>query len=217
LDEWQRLRDAGRGWPVIVGNDADLYAIAEQFSADDPDVMGARAFGTQAQSPERILAAADKLKLPEDLPRVPRYRANRIPAEGNWPGDFALPAGAVFTPNILERREKEHVHMLLIPARGSWEVPAYLRWGGWNDCPAPEYHVAALRHWHERYGAELVTLNRDSMNLRVSRLPKGREEAMALAREHLRYCPESIDPSGQTIADSASWLTALDWWFFWWD
>jgi Domain of unknown function (DUF4253) len=77
-------------------------------------------------------------------------------------------------------------------------IPAYLRWGGWNDCPAPEYHVAAMRSWRDRYEAELVGMSSDTINLRVSRRPKTRDKALALAREHYVYCSDIIDQGVQT-------------------
>ena len=44
----------------------------------------------------------------------------------------------------------------LVPTTLPWEALAHLRLGGWNECPTPAEHVAILKWWHERYGAELV-------------------------------------------------------------
>lgn len=38
--EWERLKGAGRGWPVVIGGDEELERIADQFSIDDPGVAG---------------------------------------------------------------------------------------------------------------------------------------------------------------------------------
>ena len=38
LAEWERLRSAGRGWPIVVGDDDALERIADQFSMADPQV-----------------------------------------------------------------------------------------------------------------------------------------------------------------------------------
>src|SRR5262252_1726632 len=54
--------------------------------------------------------------------------------------------------------------------------------GHWNACPPPAYHVAALRKWHDRYGAELLGIDGDTLNLRVWRKPATHEEALELAR-----------------------------------
>src|SRR5580658_4241377 len=38
----------------------------------------------------------------------------------------------------------EKVQILILPTDDSSTIPAYLHWGHWNGCPAPEYHIAAL-------------------------------------------------------------------------
>jgi hypothetical protein len=40
LAEWERLKGAGRGWPVVIGSDEDLERIADQFSMGDPVAAG---------------------------------------------------------------------------------------------------------------------------------------------------------------------------------
>lgn len=45
----------------------------------------------------------------------------------------------------------------LISARHGWEVPGRLSWGGAANYDLDgAHHVAVLRHWEQRYGAELV-------------------------------------------------------------
>jgi hypothetical protein len=96
-------------------------------------------------------------------------------------------------------------------------MPAYLHWGQWNGCPAPEYQIAALRSWRERFGAELVGLSRDVMNVRVQSRPPTREVALELAREQYVYCSDIVDQGVQTLSALAAVLMESDWWYFWWD
>jgi hypothetical protein len=86
-----------------------------------------------------------------------------------------------------------------------------LRWGGWNDCPAAEYHLAAMRTWRDRYGAELIGMSSDTLNLRVATKPKTRQEALALARDQYVYCTDIIDQGLQTCSALAASLMANDW------
>jgi Domain of unknown function (DUF4253) len=109
------------------------------------------------------------------------------------------------------------VHIVTLPTTQSWEVPAWLRWGNWNGCPPAAYHCAALRDWQARFGAELVAINHDTINIRVKRRPADRAEALALAREHYAYCPDTVDQGMDTIEALAALLLVSDWWFFWWD
>jgi hypothetical protein len=107
--------------------------------------------------------------------------------------------------------------IVLVPTDDSTTIPAHLHWGSWNERPAPEYHVAALRHWRDAYGAELVGLGRDTIDLKVARKPATRDEALELARVQYAYCNDIIDQGTGSYSVLAAGLMADDWWFFWWD
>ena len=109
------------------------------------------------------------------------------------------------------------MHIALIPTNDPTAIPAYMRWGNWNACPPPAYHVAALRAWRDNYGAELIGLGSDVINLRVSRKPATRDEALDLARIQHVYCNDLIDQGVGSYRAQAFQLLAHDWWFFWWD
>lgn len=233
-DEFQRLRSSGRGWPIVVGNDEDLGRVAEGYVGHDE------------RSPTEILHAAGELKHPRDLlalrvsergeaaegedvaerlrrsgihldlPPGMRLELDAEPDVGEWPTEPPWSPGLQVA---FDRTGELHprLQVLLIPTDEGASVPAYLRWGGWNSCPPPEHHVAALRSWRERYGAELIGLSADVMNLRVTRRPASRGEALGLAREHHDYCPDNIREAPGSLAAYAAQLMASDWWYFWWD
>lgn len=216
LNEWERLRSAGRGWPVVIGDEEDLERIAEQFSIDDLFMGGS----TRPRSWEEILAAAKTIRFPQDLRKWPgAYRAEDLHAAlGEWPDpDGNDDLGLTVATDPVSGKVKDKVHILLLPTARSWEVPAYLRWGNWNACPPPEYHVAALREWHDRFGADLVGINGDTMNVRVRTRPKDRGRSLALARDLYGYCPDIVDQGVETIAALAATLMGSDWWYLWWD
>lgn len=218
LLEWEKLKRAGRGWPVIIGGKDDLERIEDQFTMADPDVSGLP--GMELRSPKDILTAASKLSFPRDLRNwAGAYQAGDLRApEGDWPGNVGVdPRGPSVATDIMTGKLLEHVHILLIPTTHGWEVPAYLRWGDWNACPPPEYHVAALRAWHSDFGAELVGMNGDTINLRAANRPKTRANAMKLAREQYGYCPDIVDQGVGTISALAATLMASEWWYLWWD
>lgn len=217
LAEWERLRGAGRGLPVIIGSDQDLERVADQFSIDDAEVAGTAVPGASPRTPSEILAAAERIDFPADLRRLTGYSEGLQAPVGDWPTEFAAseqPFSIALDP--VSGRPHDRVHILLLPARASWEVPAYLRWGGWNACPPPEYHVAALRRWHMRHGAELVAINGDTMNVRA-RPAATRGEAMALAREQYEYCPDIVEQGTGSLSPLAAGLMSSQWWYFWWD
>ena len=79
------------------------------------------------------------------------------------------------------------------------------------------FSAPAMRIWRDRYGAELIGINSDTINLRVAVRPKTREEALALARDQYIYCPDITDQGVQTYSALAADLMTNDWWYFWWD
>ena len=105
----------------------------------------------------------------------------------------------------------------MLPTQDPTEAPAYLRFGGWNDCPAPEVQVAALRSWRDRYGAVIASLTSDVLELHVDRPPATREAAMALATEQFFYCTDIVVQGTQTIPALAQTILGSRWWYFWWD
>ncbi len=55
------------------------------------------------------------------------------------------------------------------------------------------------------------------MDLRVTRRPQSRAEALELAREHYIYCNDIVDQGLGTLSALAACLMANDLWEFWWD
>jgi Domain of unknown function (DUF4253) len=141
----------------------------------------------------------------------------REPPIGDWPEHPDEMPGVTVVSDILKGTLLALVRIALIPTDDWTTIPAYLRWGGWNECPAPEYHVAAFRSWRDRYGVELVGLSFDTLNLTVARPPETRGKAMALAHEQYVYCSDIIDQGTQTYSVLAASLMNGGWWYFWWD
>jgi len=208
LEEWTRLRETGKGWPVVLGNDEDLEQVAEMLSSD-----------FRQRSPETILKAAALLRFPEDLTALRLKEEGELPkAEvGDWPESRAVEPELAVAEDVLTGKPFSKVHIALVPAAQPWEVPAYLSWGGWNENPAPEYHVAALKSWYERYGAEPVGMSGDVINLRIARPVASREEALAVAREQYLYCYDIVDQGTGTLSVLAAGIQNGRWWYFWWD
>lgn len=105
----------------------------------------------------------------------------------------------------------------LVPTPRGWEAPAYLRFGGFNGCPEPHQHVALLKDWAERYGAEAVALGGDFAEIRIQKPPRDREEALAIAKMHFFYCSDVVDQGYESLEVLAAHLLAEDVWHFWWD
>jgi hypothetical protein len=107
---------------------------------------------------------------------------------------------------------------VLIPAKTSAEALAYLSFVPQNTYVPPEYFAAVFKSWSVRYGAELIALGgHQTMDIRVTRRPQTRQEALELAHQHHDYCVDAIDQGLGTLERHASLLMASDGWSFWWD
>jgi hypothetical protein len=111
----------------------------------------------------------------------------------------------------------KNVIVLLVPTIYSWQVPAYLGFGNVNANPEMAVHIAAMKHWHNTYGADLISLKDDSLEFYVSRPPKDEAAAMQLAREHFIYCPDKVHQGTGTLGKLAGTLCRAHFWNFWWD
>lgn len=223
--EWERLSKLGRGWPVVVGNDDDMERLAEQYSQFDPVLAPGLAAhpGWPAQrAPSEILQASALIDFPDDLAKWSgAFAPEDVQAKvGTWP---VKPPGQTLEPdfsvgfNLATGKAYDTVHVVFIPTEHSWEIPAYLRWGDWNACPPPEYHVAALRRWNDAHGLELVGINGDRMDARVASPPQQRTAALSIAKEIYRYCPDIVDQGTETLSALAGTMVMSHEWNFWWD
>ena len=210
LARWQELKSAGQGFPVVLGNDEKMLPLSllRPSGPNGPNVP-------PPPSVEEILGAAAGIRFPDDLAKGKGADGPHDPPIGEWPASPDPSLGLSVAGNF--RGPLPKVYIALVPTDDWTTIPAHLCWGGWNDCPAAEYHVAAMRRWRDRYGAELVGMSFDTINLRVATKPKTRAEALALAREQYVYCNDIIDQGGQAYSALAASLMANDWWFFWWD
>lgn len=252
LPAWEQLKTAGRGVPVVLGDDRSVATLMDAFSpalpnqrtvADilaaaaglrHPEDLSARQVLEETRAHESLLqrleskpdalpkmsvidADGNRRDLTSEETRAAMLRPREPPPMGEWPVAVAPAPGLSVAIDILSKRPLQKVHIALVPTDDWTTIPAHLRWGGWNDCPHSEYHVAALRAWRDRFDAELVGLDFDTMNLRVTRPPRTRPEALELAREQYVYCNDIVDQGLDTLSNLAASLMANDWWYFWWD
>jgi hypothetical protein len=107
--------------------------------------------------------------------------------------------------------------VLLIKVEHSYEVPAHLGFGGWNDCPSPELQVATLREWQKEYSAVPACITGDVLECVVVKRPQTEAEAMKLAAEQWIFCDDIVSQGTQTIRKLAMEIWRSPNWFFWWD
>lgn len=109
------------------------------------------------------------------------------------------------------------VGLVPVDPQRPWQVAAYFRYAGWHDSPQADVHVAMFKHWYEHYGAVVVAMTEDTVELRVSRRPASRDEATKLALQMYLFCPDCVEQGAETVGTLAEILMGSDYWFFWWD
>ncbi|MBP6014714.1 MAG: DUF4253 domain-containing protein [Alphaproteobacteria bacterium] len=239
LSTWETLKRRPGIHPIVIGSEDDLFRIAEQQQSPrrekSDDILAAAA---KYHFPQDLRAGKARLQamIETDRKSDPRFAeayeamlrqfpgsADDFPARGPWPTETPSDAGlsvaqtATLENEQLITRPSTEVCIALLPIKDWTEAFALLNYGGWNDCPAPEAHIAAFRHWRGRYQLELVGMSGDVLNLRAASKPKSREEALALATEHYEFCPDTVDQGVDTLETLAACLMEHDWWYFWWD
>jgi hypothetical protein len=199
---WTALREAvprTGAWPIVIGNEPQLAQLDRDAEPVDGILENATSIDLQAWAAQEV--ATD----PE------RFQAPSAP----WP-ETVEHATSFHVLQYLAKRTEPAV-IALVPTTLPHEVPAYLRFGGWNACPSAEVHVALFRTWHERFGAEPVVMAGDTVELLVRNPVAAREEALALAQLQYVYCNDIVDQGVESIEALAATLLGDPRWFFWWD
>jgi hypothetical protein len=127
-------------------------------------------------------------------------------------GDFT-----VIFEDTSQQHYKESVYIAKIPTCEAWQIPAYLRIGDWNECPAAQFHTAMARHWQEKYQAVIVTTTYNTMEYKVANPPRDQETARKLAEEQFVYCSDIIHQGYESLNSLAATLQNGKKWYFWWD
>lgn len=231
--DWLNQRYAGSASAVILGPNEEL------------EYLGDRRFVPEFGTPESLLDKAGALEFPAGYRRHLRNQMSEMLQQfkddpilqsliessgeiglaedmptGDWPSELISPSdtqGLTLATSWETGRPYKEVLLGVFPSSDPTEIPAYLPFGGWNACPMPEWHVAALRYWREKWGARLIGISHDVLELRVEQRPKTRDAAIALAQEQYDYCADIVDQGVGDIATLAQYLMVSDWWYFWWD
>jgi hypothetical protein len=105
----------------------------------------------------------------------------------------------------------------LVKGRHRYELPAYLSFGGWNECPPPHIQVAILREWQGTYGAVPMCMTNDVLEFAVKHPPRNEADALKLAAEQWIFCEDIVSQGTESIRSLAKEICNSQTWFFWWD
>jgi hypothetical protein len=204
LSTYQKLKANPGVIPVILGDNDDVMSITEVMNYI-------------SESFSELLQQAESID-PLDWfnKRQAQDQEYYDLTHGDW--QDLTPASALSVHlDLLTNEPKEEVYIVLVPVAKSWMIPAFLKIGGWNDCPTAPEHSAIFKYWHECYGITVAAITRDVIELEVQRPPTTKEQALRLAEEQFLYCPDIVYQGTESIAALAATLLNGRVWFFWWD
>lgn len=225
LAELERQKSRVGFQAIILGGDEDMSFITSswvQHMPPDPSAILKRAddFGGRFDIKAfRVQENANRVaKLKESGTYIPTDEDYELltPEAGEWPEtpEVIMPTVNI---DILKGVARPKVYIALIPTSRNDEIPAYFGWGNWNGNPPAEVHVAMLRRWNRKYGAELIGMTGDVLNMKIKRRPTTKDEALALALEQFLYCEDLVFQGTETLEALAGALMVSDHWYFWWD
>ena len=155
--------------------------------------------------------------------RLSEYKEDVEEESGYWDqlmGEVAGGEGINRFLSVWDFNGEQTIPIILaeIPVKNPWEVFAYLPFGGWNECPANEEHMAVAKYWFEKYGAFPALMTHDVLEYVLPDVRgMSKEQALDLALEQYPYCNDIVDQGVETVGRLADGLAKSSYWYFWWD
>ncbi|MFI9366867.1 DUF4253 domain-containing protein [Kitasatospora sp. NPDC053057] len=141
-----------------------------------------------------------------------------------WPGlapavtlpDSAADAEARGLAEVLQ--SVEDVRLGLVPARSGAEALVACGWSGPLNHENDIAKIAAvLADWERRFGAQVVEVGFDTLQLSIPVPPATLAEALPPTAEHAALCPDQIHQGAGSLTAYAEQLVGSHRWHFWWD
>jgi hypothetical protein len=142
---------------------------------------------------------------------------------GRYSPGLATPGHQVADPGTVADRYAEvladgsRLLGLVAVDRGA-DALAAIGWQGalyHNEWTAPL--AAVVRGWEDRFGARVVGMGFNTLELSVAAPPATSRHAAQVAAEHWAFCPEVMAQGPGTLAAYAEHLRAGHTWSFWWE
>lgn len=109
-------------------------------------------------------------------------------------------------------------HLGLVAADRGADALAVMGWQGalhHNEWVAPL--AAVVRGWEDRFGARVVGLGFNTLDLSVAAPPITARHALHVAAEHWAFCPDTMFQGPETLEEYADEIRGRASWSFWWD
>lgn len=153
----------------------------------------------------------------------PAYDLDTLaPFDHHCPG-LAGPGNLLADPDILANQQvrryvDEDTRVALVPVSRGADVLTAVGWSGAaNHVSRTAGLSAMLRSWEDRFGARVLRLGPDRLDLSVSAPPHEARHAAAVAAEHWTFCPDRVLQETGRLADYAHEIRGRRTWSFWWE
>jgi hypothetical protein len=205
MSTFQELKRRKGVTPVILGGREAFERVEEKYDMDEGADLHAML--------EKVASVDAPAWFQRRHDENPEYYEVEL---GDWQG--AQPNTEIRShEDVLTRKPFPEVALALVPTDQSWQVPCYLRAGGWNEVPDAIELAAIFRYWEEKYGAAVASMADDVIEMTVSRPPTTPEGALALAHEQFLFAPDLVHQGTEELQVLASALCGGTVWWFWWD
>lgn len=204
---WARFRAAHSStglWPVLLDDAAQPWSAGQIAPEPVAEISG--------YDPAAFVAEvwSDWIEPPIDITPFGHYSPGLAPAAEPLedPGDAADRCATELAGRPVG----------LVPAARGADVLTALGWQGarhHNPLTAPL--SAVLRGWEDRFGARLVGLGFDTLDLSVAAPPVTFRHALRVAAEHATFCPEAIIQGPGSITGHAERIRDARVWSFRWE
>ena len=125
---------------------------------------------------------------------------------------------ALLRYELVDEEDKGEMLLLQIPTDDPADIPAYLPFGGWNDCPNAETQLAFTHYWREKYGAIPAALdNADCLEFLVERPVADPLEAKKVAVEQFAFCSDLPFQVFEDFEQLTEFIHQSRQWYFRWD
>ncbi len=206
-------------WPLLVVDDDEVYGDRCTVGVVPPEPIEHVDRWNAADVMSRIwngLCQADN-----DL--GPAYPPETLqPFDEACPG-LALSGNLLADPDILANQQAhrfldEATRLALVPVERGADALTALGWSGAaNHVSRTAGLSAMLRSWEERFGARILRLGPDRLDVSVAAPPHEGAHAAAVAAEHWTFCPDRVLQDADGISEYATEIRGRRTWSFWWE
>lgn len=204
---WARFRTAHPEtglWPVLLDDSAQPWAAGQiaPEPVEEIDVYEPAAFIAEVWS--------EWTDPPIDIEPFGRYSPGMAP-----PGEPLEAPGIAADRYAADLAERP---LGLVPAGRGADVLTAIGWqGARHHNPRTAPLSAVLRGWEDRFGARVVGIGFDTLDLSVAAPPVRFRHALQVAAEHATFCPEVIIQGPGTLAGHAEEIRGAPTWSFRWE